>query len=136
MSQSQKYMVFLLATLFFGSGCGSDDVPVPVIPPSNHAPVLRPQADTTITVGDTLHLWAVADDFDGDPLIYGAAALSTWGRLKGICYPCIDIDFEPSNGHFIFHAQARRRMGQDFQFTVADPRGGRDSTTFTVFVEE
>ncbi len=125
-----------MATLSFGSGCGSDDVPVPVIPPSNHAPVLRHQADTTITVGDTLHLWAVADDFDGDPLLYGAAVLGTWGRIKGCSNSGIDIDFEPSDGHFIYRAHSRNRSGHDFQFTVADTRGGCDSTTFTVFVEE
>lgn len=128
--------MFFLATLSFGGGCGSDDVPVPVIPPSNHAPVLRPQSDTTITIGDTLHLWAVADDSDGDALMYGAAILGTWGRLRGVSHADFDIDFEPLTGHFIFRALARRRMGNDFQFTVDDGRGGRDSTTFTVFVDQ
>jgi hypothetical protein len=100
--------------------------------PVNHAPVLCPQADTTAAVGDTLRLQAVADDQDGDSLLYGVVVRQT-GEEIGDGY-LVRGGMNGSTGRFWFYAQDRDRPSRRFLFTVHDHRGGADTTEFTVTV--
>jgi hypothetical protein len=119
-----------MGLLVLAGACGSDDGG-PVVP-LNHAPILRTQSDTTVAVRDTLHLWAVAHDQDGDPLIYDAVVVGTLADFKLRGFP--DTDMESTDGHFEFRARAIDQPDRMFRFLVEDGRGGRDSTTFMVIV--
>jgi hypothetical protein len=119
-----------MGLLIVVGACGSDDDGP--AGPSNHAPVLQAQPDTTVAVGDTLHLWAIADDQDGDPLTYDAVVIGTLSDFKIRGLP--DTQFDSTDGHFEFRPRTIDRPDRVFRFRVDDDRGGCDSTTFTVNV--
>jgi hypothetical protein len=125
----QKIWVLAMGLLILLGGCGSENGSTG---PSNHAPTLNAQPDTTVAVGDTLHLWALADDPDGDVLTLHAVVIGTLSDFKLRGLP--DFDFDPTDGHFEFRPKTIDRPDRVFRFEVDDGRGGCDSTTFTVGV--
>jgi hypothetical protein len=111
-------------------GCGDDGGGTS---PANHRPVLAAQADTTVAVGDSLELWAWAEDVDGDALTYSLAIRMTLTELKQGHLP--DTHFDAQTGHFVFRPSPDDRPSRFFEFRVSDGRGGADSTSFTVTVD-
>ena len=100
--------------------------------PTNHAPVLGPQSDTTVALGDSLELWAVVEDSDGDVLTYTLTVHLTLAEFKQGYFP--DAKFNTQTGYFWFRPSSDDRPSRDFTFGVNDGRGGLDSTRFTVTV--
>jgi len=127
---SVRFWLLISAGFAVAGGCSSgDDGPTG---PSNHVPVIQPQADTTVAVGDTLRLRAVAHDRDGDSLTLSAATIGSLSDFMARGFP--DTEFDQAGGQFEFRARAIDRPNRVFRFTVDDHQGGADSTFFTVYV--
>ena len=128
-----RMRVFALALLFLGlvaaGGCGGGGGPVS---PANRSPIIQAQSDTSAAVGDTLELWAVAYDADGDSLTYRLTILMRFSEIKSGYSP--DANLDAKTGYFWFKPRAQDQPGRRFTFTVEDGRRGTDSTTFTVTV--
>jgi len=118
----------LTAMVLAGAGCEGDPVATPSKP--NHSPVLTAIADTSATVGSTLHLTAIASDPDGDPIRYHLTVY-----IRGINDPLPDVDIDHDTGAFVFRPAASDRPMREFIVDVSDGRGGTDETHFTVTVE-
>lgn len=128
-SMRLRICVGAISALLIIMGCGDDDGGVA---PVNHAPVMAQQSDTTVAAGDTLQLWAVAQDSDGDDLIYSLTVHLTLSELKQGDIP--DTEFDQQTGHFSFMTTAEDSPDRDFTFSASDGRGGADSTRFIVNV--
>jgi hypothetical protein len=123
--------VSVLSCLILAIGCGdSGDGPAG---PSNHPPVIQAQTDTSAAVGDTLVLWADAQDPDGDDLTYIGIAHITYEEFARGYFP--HAGMHPTSGRFRFIPQADDAPRRRFSFCVDDGRGGEDSTTFTVNID-
>ena len=123
--------LLVLLGLILASGCGNDK-PGP-LGPANHAPVIQPQSDTSVALGDTLELWAHANDADGDELSYALAVHLTLTELKQGYSP--DTGFDGATGYFWFRPKPDDAPARRFTFYASDGRGGIDSTTFSVTVK-
>lgn len=119
----------LLSSLIVACGCGDDSGPVS---PTNHAPVILPQNDTLVSLGDTLKLWASASDPDGNALKYRASVQLTLAELQQGYWP--DACMDEHTGYYWFRPQVSDQPKRRFTFLVDDSRGGTDSTTFSVTV--
>jgi hypothetical protein len=126
-----KYCVVLLLVTAVAllSGCSSDADSTGT-GPVNRAPVIQAQADTSVTVGDTLIIWAAAHDADGDELIYAATAFISYEEFTRGYFP--DAGMNTTTGRFVFRTRAADGSERQFAFSVEDGRGGEDSTVFTV----
>jgi hypothetical protein len=124
----RKITCFGILLLVVVVGCGGDDG----VAPSNRAPVVGAQADTSISPGDTLVLWATATDPDGDALTLGLTVFVTASQIRAGDIP--DTDFDSSTGRFEFRAVAGDRPSREFAFTATDTREATGSTKFTVTV--
>jgi hypothetical protein len=123
----------ILHALVLIFGCGSGDgASQDVAGPSNRAPVIQEQTDTTAAAGATLHLYAQASDADGDSLSYRSATIGNYSDFLLRGFP--DSDMDAASGHFIFRVRVIDRPNQMFRFYANDGHGGVDSTQFTVIV--
>jgi hypothetical protein len=118
-----------VSILVIGCGCGKDGGSGST-GPSNHAPVLQGQADTSLALGDTLVIWAEAHDDDGDDLTYTAAAHISFEEFMRGYFP--DAGMNATSGRFEFRTREDDGPSREFTFSVDDGRGGTDSTTFWV----
>jgi hypothetical protein len=125
--------VFLLLALLLG--CSDDKgASNPLDPDVNNPPEIQEQADTFVTVGETLILQAVASDADGDSLGFSAVAYVTWSEIQAGEIPNIDMDVQ--TGLFRFVPADYDTPDRSITFIVNDYNGGLDSTSFIVTVNE
>lgn len=110
-------------------GCG-DDGGGGNTGPSNKSPVIEAQADTSVAFGDTLVIWAAAQDMDGDELSYTATAYISFEEFTRGYFP--DAGMNAASGRFEFRTRLEDGPRRRFAFSVDDGRGGADSTTFWV----
>jgi hypothetical protein len=122
-------LVSMLA-LVLAIGCSEDNGPTSS--GANHAPVIRPQNDTLLAVGDTLELSMIASYADEDQLTYGVTVELTLAEIKQGYWPHVHMDAH--TGDFWFRAAEEDRPRRRFTVSVEDGRGGADSTTFSVTV--
>jgi hypothetical protein len=101
--------------------------------PSNHAPTIEAQRDTTAVLGDTLVLWARAYDSDGDDLTYKALGQITYEEFRRGYFPVAGMN--QASGRFKFWPQEDDRPSRQFTFIADDERGGTDSTSFFIYVD-
>ena len=109
--------------------CGDDDEPTG---PANHRPVMQAQRDTSVVLGDTLRLTALADDLDGDALEYTFTAFVTLQEILSGYVPLAEMN--NSTGEFEFVGQSADQPSRSFRFEAEDGRGGVDSTRFSITV--
>jgi len=119
--------LFWATFVLFVASCSDDPAGV-----SNKAPVMESQQDTTATAGDTLVLWAVAQDPDGDALQYGLVVFVTASQIFVGDIP--NTDFDAATGRFEFRVFSSDQPEREFRFTAEDGRGGLASTEFNVIV--
>jgi hypothetical protein len=119
-----------LLVLAVAGGCGDGEIRV--TGPTNHPPVLTAQPDTSAALGDTLILWAIADDPDNDRLSYNVLIHITSDEYSRGYIP--DAWMHSPSGRFRFWPQADDEPQRRFTFLVEDNRGGTDTTTFAVRV--
>jgi hypothetical protein len=101
--------------------------------PSNRSPVIRAQADTSVSVGDTLVIWADAHDADGDDLVFTATAYISYEEFRRGYFP--DAGMNAETGRFAFRTRSEDGPARRFAFSVEDGCGGEDSTSFWVTLE-
>ena len=104
--------VALLLGFLIASGCGDDDGGGPV-GPTNRPPVIQALPDTSATVGDTLKLWAIADDPDGDELTYRLTIFLTSVEIKLGYRP--DADLDEQTAYFWFKPGASDLPSRSFR---------------------
>ena len=124
----------LLTVFTIAVNCGTDENGTPTGPDdtiTNHPPVMRIQPDTSAAVGDTLVLFACADDEDGDSLTYGMINII----LKHIQQNEALADIDAETGEFHFYVKAMDVPLQMFEFYAVDPECASDTTFFTVHVD-
>ena len=127
--RTRATVTLCVGMLLLTSACGDDGGGTA---PASHAPVMAQQSDTTVAAGDTLDLWAVAQDTDGDELTYSLTVHLTLSEIRLGDIP--DTEFNQQTGHFSFRTTAEDHPSRDFTFSARDNRGGADSTRFTVNV--
>jgi hypothetical protein len=111
-------------------GCG-DDGPDTITGNSNNPPTIQEQSDTTVSIGDTLRLQAIAHDPDGDSISFRIIIYVDLihGNLP-------DIDFNNQTGLFWFAPTSLDKPGLEFEFVARDVHNAESSTKFMVHVEE
>jgi hypothetical protein len=128
----------LLITPILGIGCGTDEREGPAGPidggdtPTNHPPVICDQPDTAARVGDTLILFACAEDEDGDSLMYGMSNILYWWLQPNEAL----TDFDAVTGEFRFYVRMTDFPLQMFEFYVVDIECNSDTTFFIVRVSK
>jgi hypothetical protein len=125
------FVTLILCVLVWSSGCG-DGGGDGCTGPSNHPPIIEAQADTSAALSDTLVLWAIAHDADGDDLSYNVLIHITAEEFARGYIPAAWMH-SPS-GRFRFWPQTDDEPQRRFTFLVEDNRGGTDTTTFAVRV--
>ena len=129
--KTRVLMLWAGAALFvIGWGCGEKRA----TEPANRPPVLEAQPDTTVAVGDTLELWARAQDADGDSLSYRVTVYLTYQEYLDSYRP--EVRMNGYTGHFWFKPVLRDGPSRAFMFKADDNRGGLDSAYFVVNVTE
>jgi hypothetical protein len=119
--------VFCLAAI----GCEDDGTGPDVLDDPfdsfNRAPIIQQQPDTSVAVGDTLRLRAIAHDPDGDEISFRIKIYvqNVFGRWP-------DIDFNSSTGYFWFAPVVGDQPYPSFEFFARDGRDGESSTKFEV----
>lgn len=115
------------AALTLCDGCSTAD------DERNRPPVFVSQSDTSVAVGDTLRLTAIATDEDGDDLSYGLVVRFQWQEFR---LDEIPVALDPGSGDFRYAPGSGEPSLRRFLFRVDDGRGGRDSTGFNVTVHK
>jgi hypothetical protein len=100
----------------------------------NNPPVIVEHKDTSTTVGDTLRLYAEASDLDGDSLRYGGFVHVSLTDIKMGTIP--EYQFIDNLRLLEFISHSYDRPSRKVTLYVEDGRGGADSTTFRVFVNQ
>ena len=135
---NKKILLYSALLILFTAGinCGTGEKATPTGPDdpgdtvSNHPPVMRNQPDTSATVGDTLVLFAYAEDEDGDSLIYGMTNII----LKHFQHNEALADIDEVTGEFHFYVRSTDIPFQMFEFYAVDIECNSDTTFFTVQV--
>jgi hypothetical protein len=128
----------VMAILTVGIICCTDDKGTPADPidpgdtVTNHPPVIRIQPDTSAIVGETLILFAHAEDEDGDSIMY---------QMANIRHPFVQpnaalTDFDEVTGEFRFYVRISDVPLQMFEFYAIDIECNSDTTFFIVNVSE
>jgi len=128
MGRTAKISGLLMLWVMFVAGCSSQQE---TIAPTddNHPPVLVVLSDTTVAVGDTLRLTAVATDPDGDTINYDLTVL-----IRGMNDHLPKVSFDGASGEFVFFPASTDQPSRDFVIRARDGRGGEDDSGFTVTV--
>ncbi len=92
--------------------------------PANNPPVLAPIGNKTVDEGSTLSFTLSATDIDGDTLTYSAANLPT------------GAGFDASTKTFFWTPDYEQQGDYSVTFSVSDDKGGEDSETITITVND
>jgi hypothetical protein len=129
MGRITRVVGFLMLATIFGVGCSSSGGETLAPQDNNHPPVLISLNDTTVTVGDTLRMTAVATDPDGDAVRYDLTVM-----IHGMSDHPPKVGFDGDSGEFVFFPASTDQPSRDFIIRARDGRGGEDASPFTVTV--
>jgi len=128
-----RYMIALVAAAVVCVACGCGGESGGGVDggagPGNHPPQLEAQRDTSVVLGDTLELWARAEDPDGHTVTYGLIVPLSLEELLSGYSPDAHIR---TDGRFLFVPVTEDGHVRAFRFTAEDDFGGSDLEQFQV----
>jgi chitodextrinase/poly(3-hydroxybutyrate) depolymerase len=124
--------LFANATYFYkvratGLGNPSGYTPEKSAKTLNSKPVIKNLSDFTMRYNTTVTLPLVATDVDGDPLTFTASNLPDYAVIQNI---------NNGNANLVFNPRFADQGGAPIEVYVDDSNGGRDTTYFSIVVNE
>jgi hypothetical protein len=134
-----RIVIALILWIILFIGCSEESIapehedPIENPCQGNNPPVIESLPDTFVALGDTIWLYAVADDPDQDKVHFsGSCNNITWSQLQSGDLPGFGVDSQ--SGEFAFVPKSFDVPYRIFEVSASDSCGAFDSTVFTIQV--